>query len=386
MCANIYAEKAVKLVKDPLVLKDYISRIYQAVLRPNLMGEVFNDLRQVIDAPYGGYQVENTYTHNLLHHSLHGFEESYFPNYKEHYIKCEPWTLQGLKLGLTDTPFLPSQRLLADKEYRESEFYQDWGRHFGIRHAIGTSFSLDDGYIFKANFQRHEDQPVFDLEIEHFLNLLRPHLNQFVKLSAVFEGGGEADNSWQQALKYLSRPVWVVNNNMRLVFSNHCAEQWMGQGQYLTSRNAKLMAQDSSQNKALQSVVMKVQGMKDGLADLVLDDRQNNRITLGDSSNAENFWVSPVTDEMGYTNKLVMITGRKTLPGVDLLKSLHGLTQRQAQVCLLLMQGHSLQESAEKLNISINTVRNTLASSFRTLNVKSQSSLIRLLFDNFSNV
>jgi len=79
---------------------------------------------------------------------------------------------------------------------------------------------------------------------------------------------------------------------------------------------------------------------------------------------------------------LVMITGRKPLPNIDMLIKYHGLTQRQAQICLLLMQGHSLQTSAQKLNISVNTIRNTLATCFRILNIKNQSELIRLLFSS----
>ncbi len=373
-----------KPYQDPQVLKHYINRIYQAVLEPEMMAGVFDDLRHVVEAPYGGFQVENIHTHELRQSSVIGYDENYFKGYSDYYIHCEPWTLEGLKRGMFDSPFIPSQRLLADKIYRESEFYRDWGRKYDIRHAIGTTFTLDDGFIFKANFQRHADQEIFDEDIEVFLNLLRPHLSHFVCLSPMFQQPAIANGSWQQALKHLNRPVWVVNKNLQLVFHNQCADEWLEDGKYLFCKDGLLMTPDHQQQQLLMKRIGQLKEMAASIdmVEAAECTHQYDRISLGNDASGESFWLSPVMESEKSADGLVMITGRKPLPNIDMLIKYHGLTQRQAQICLLLMQGHSLQTSAQKLNISVNTIRNTLATCFRILNIKNQSELIRLLFSS----
>lgn len=373
-----------KLYKDPLVLKHYINRIYQAVLDPEMMAGVFDDLRHVVEAPCSGFQVENIYTHELRQSSIIGYDENYLKDYSDYYIHRDPWTLEGLKRGLIDSPFIPSQHLLNDKVYIESEFYRDWGRKHGIRHAIGASFFLDDGFILKANFQRQSGQAVFDKDVETFLNLLRPHLSHFVRLSPMFQQPSEPSVSWQQTLNYLNRPVWVVNESLQLVFHNQRADEWLDNGAYLSCKDGLLVTPDHQQQQLLMKRVRALKKMAVSVDMLNTNENthQYDRISLGNDANAESFWLSPVMENGKSAGGLVMITGRNPLPNINILIEYHGLTQRQAQVCLLLMQGHSLQASAQRLNISINTIRNTLASCFRILNIKNQSELIRLLFSS----
>lgn len=374
-----------KPYKDPQVLKHYINRIYQAVLEPAAMERIISDLRTVVGAPYGGFQVENMFTHELRQASILGYDESYYDNYAEYYISKDPWQKEGLKLNLAVTPFVPSQKLVPDKIYRESEFYQDWGRQYDLRHAIGSHFLLDDGFLFKINFQRHADQKAFDEEIELFLNLLQPHFNHFVKLSPIFQYPDSTTGHWQQALLQLNRPVWVINKDMQLVFHNNSADEWLSDGVYFSASEGQLLTPDHFQN---QQLIKRVGKMTDPLemGEFDVSSGQHNRITIGAKDRVENFWLSPVVEGGNLVDGLVMVAGRRPLPSITLLTSYHRLTQRQAQVCQLLMQGSSPQVVGQKLNISVNTVRNTLAACFRVLNVKNQSELIMSLFSSISKL
>ena len=85
-------------------------------------------------------------------------------------------------------------------------------------------------------------------------------------------------------------------------------------------------------------------------------------------------------NDEAFPEGLVMIVGRKPLPSITTLMHHSKLTQRQAEICILLMQGMTPQSASQKLSISINTFRNTLAVCFRLLKVNNQSELIRALF------
>jgi len=372
----------VKPYKDPQVLKHYINRLYQAVLEPKSMASIMSDLRGVVDAEYSAFQVESLYTFELRQALLIGYDEASIESYTQYYVAQDPWSVEVLKKGLVDQPFMSGHKMLADNIYRESEFYQDWGRHHGVRHVIGTSLTLDDGFVFKANFQRHDDQDPFDEELETFLNWLHPHFKHFVRLSSIFQHQQGLNENWQQPLLHLNRPVWVVDEHMNLVFHNYCADEWLRDSSYLSCIEGQLMSLDYQQNKILKQSVAQFSGlsMVNSLKYQGSLMHQYDRVSLGSAESLESFWISPLMSQ-GETKKgLVMIIGRKPLPNINMLMQYHHLTQRQAQICLLLMQGVTPQQAAQKLNISLNTVRNTISACFRVLNVKNQSELIRLLY------
>lgn len=346
------------------------------------MASIMSDLRGVVDAEYSAFQVESLSTFELRQALLIGYDEDSIESYTQYYVAQDPWTVEVLKNGLVDQPFMSGHRVLADNIYKESEFYRDWGRHYGVRHVVGTSLTLDDGFVFKANFQRSDSQEAFSEELESFLNWLHPHFRHFVRLSSMFQQQQEPHENWQQPLLHLNRPVWVVDKHMHLVFQNHSADDWLSDSSYLTCVEGQLTSPDYQQNNLLKQSVVRFSEPSLPGSGKHMDNRVHHydRVTLGSAVSSENFWLSPLMVQ-GETEKgLVMIIGRKPLPNISMLMQYHHLTQRQAQICLLLMQGVTPQQMAQNLNISLNTVRNTISACFRVLNVKNQSELIRVLY------
>lgn len=364
--------------KDAEIIKHFIQRIYQAVMAPDTIYDVMNDLRSVIDAQFSAFQIEDVVTHELGRSFLIDYDEKAIDIYADYYISRDPWTLEGLKNGLLNQSFNAAQRVVSDKRFKESEFYRDWGRFHDVRHAIGCSFDIDDGSMLKISFQRGPDQSPFDGDAEAFLNLLHPHFKQFVRLSPMFEEAVLKYSNWQKSLEYLDRPIWVVNSDLKIEFMNSQAEHWLEGSQYLRCENKKLStANISEQSKLLASVKNMSEIAESSIKNNDNISAKNERIILGNVLENESFWITPFSNSV--KSNLVMITGRKALPEIDIIMQRHGLTQRQSQLCTLLVQGKSIQEIAAQLNIAVNTARNTLAACFRILNVSNQSELIRTL-------
>lgn len=365
------------ILNDPQIVTGYIQRIYQAVMNPDNIYGVVDDLRSIIDAPYGAFQVENIFTHELGESFLIDYDDGAIETYADYYIERDPWTTEALKQGSLNKAFQASHKVLTDKVYRESEFYQDWGKDNGVRHAIGTSFEIENGHMIKISFQRHSDQSEFSQEVEDFLNLLHPHFQRFVQLSSVYNEYQRKQLDITQSLEHLCRPVWIVNHNLEVIYHNQYAESWMRQGQLLSAVGGRLQTPDFGQLKYLKDQVYKMTAQYQ-------PSRSNSnlaaqRIALGVQGDEEVFWLSPFS--LGDDRpSLVLITGRKPIPNAALIQKYHGLTKRQSQVSVSLMQGRTLQQIAQDLNISINTVRNTLAASFKKLKVNNQSEFVALLF------
>lgn len=66
-------------------------------------------------------------------------------------------------------------------------------------------------------------------------------------------------------------------------------------------------------------------------------------------------------------------------PAVSLLQRLYGLTKSEAQVALLAMRGEGLSPIAEKLSVSLTTVRTHLRHVFEKTGIHRQAELVRLL-------
>ncbi|MGK0444508.1 MAG: DNA-binding CsgD family transcriptional regulator [Bermanella sp.] len=367
--------------ENPEAVGSFIQRIYEAVLTPNDIHQLVDDVRLYIDAPYAGFQIENLHTHELGDSHLINYDESSINSYAENFITKDPWTIKLLEENKLYGMFSSSIKHVRDKDYLNTEFYQDWGRHNGVRYAIGSSFEINHSHMLKVSFQRHSDHTYFDDHVEGFLNLLQPHLAQFVQLSSVFQE--QQQSNIAQMLLDLNRPVWIVNADLEIIFHNQDAQEWMQDGHYLSSHNNQLTTKQPQQQSLLTQQVKLT-------TDLPHNPklwRGNNgsggheKMVLGTPSQNECFWLTPLPNCQDPTTSVALITGRKPLPKVDLIQRVHGLSQRKAQLCLLLMEGYSTSDAAQHLNISINTVRNNLAACFKELNVNNQSELVQHLFN-----
>jgi len=365
------------LLSNTNMVSDYIQRIYQAVLNPGSIYEIVNDLRRSIDAPYGAFQLENIHTHQLGESFLIDYDDGAIETYADYYIERDPWTIEVLKRGLINQGFQASHRLIPDKVYRETEFYQDWGKSNSVRHAVGSSFEIEKSQMLKVCFQRHSDQAEFDSEIEQFLNILHPHLQRFVQLSGVFNEYDCHQIDISKSFDYINRPVWIVNKNMSIVYYNSQADEWMKKSACFTKKQGKLSALDCQQNRAFKALVSKLTNGKENLANLLSCNAM--RINVGLSEQEESFWVSPFSST-DSDSSLVLVVGRKPIPDAEIIQKRHGLSKRQAQIAMLMLQGKGMQEVSNEMNISPNTVRNTLALCFKKLNIKNQSELIMHLF------
>ena len=365
----------------PEVLGGFIQRIYEAALTPDDIHQLIDDVRIYIDAPYAAFQIENLHTHELGDSHLINYDESAINNYAENYTTKDPWTIKLLEENKLYGMFSSGIKHVRDKDYINTEFYQDWGKQNGVRYAIGSSFEINHSHMLKVSFQRHSDHTYFDDNTEDFLNLLKPHLSKFVQLSSVFQE--QQQSNIAQMLLDLNRPVWIVNENLEIIFHNHDAQQWMQQGNYLSSHQNQLVTKLPSQhNQLAEKVKFTIQlPHNPKLWAGINKFDTHGKIVLGTPLQNECFWLTPLPNCQDPTTSVALITGRKPLPKVDLIQRIHGLSQRKAQLCLLLMEGYSTSDAAQHLNISINTVRNNLAACFKELNVNNQSELVQHLFN-----
>lgn len=361
---------------DPQRITHFINRLYSAVTRPGDLLKILEDLQELIDSPYAAFQVENLETHDLKSLHMLGYNEQSMQTYEDYFVTCDPWTKTAYARNLDNGVFLTGERILSDKDYRNSEFYTDWGKPFDVRHAIGTSFLLSDGYHAKVSFQRGCQQGAFSEEIEVSLNLLRPHFGHYVRLAPIFEVASRYQFHWQFFIHQLDRPVFVVDKSLKVIMMNREAEEWMKETGLLGVSQGRLSAPDSRQHGHLQKSISWA-SYPETLSSTTL-----GFVQLYSAEQSENLWTLPLIDfeQTGYDSTgMALLIARRRIPHCKVVMEKFSLSQRQAELCLLILEGKTLEEISQDMNVALNTTRNTLIACFSKLGVRNQVQLIQLL-------
>ncbi|MCD8523898.1 MAG: LuxR C-terminal-related transcriptional regulator [Saccharospirillaceae bacterium] len=364
-----------KKSEDINLLSEFIQRIYAAVITPDDIISVLDDIRTLIDAPYSSFQAENIDTQHLRFAHLLGYNNQAITSYADYYVSCDPWTKLAYARNLLDQGFSDSNKLLKYNDYKNTEFYSDWGSQHNVVHAIGTGFRIDSGYLLKITFQRGKMQGAFSEDTERFLNLLRPHFAQFVRLSPLFSEQQRQNQYLTDILQQLARPVMVLDRTLRLIDINRQGQQWLAGQKHIVVKQDQLSCPDTRQHSELLRAVNWACSAK-GKAGKTI----HSQISLGQGSHEENIWIIPLSLLPDQEKpELAMLVARKPLASTTPLQLRFGLSARQAELCLLLLQGNSLEDCARDMNIAFSTARNTMIACFQKLKVSSQVQLIHCL-------
>lgn len=353
-------------------LNHFINQIYRASYNPSAITDVIKNLKDFIDAPYAAFQVQNQHTHDLQDSILMGYDDHAIQSYSDYFVTRDPWTIEGFKQGTLNKGFISGQNIVPDKSYCNSEFYQDWGQSNGVRHAIGSGFEVENGYVVKISFQRHQDHFEFNKDVEQFLNFLRPHIQNYVQLSPIFKQQAFIESQWQKSLDYINRPVWIVDKLGRLRFSNKKGNSWLEDESLLMIKSGKLTTRNNKYKNIFSEEIYRTSQLNQ-ISSIT---KKITNFTINNQNEIENLWLTPLPLQEINQSTLIMIVGRELLPNEKSIELLFSLSPRQSQVCSLLAQGLNLPDIAAQLNISINTVKNTMYLCFKKIGVKNQSELI----------
>lgn len=336
------------MVTDSVFLKVVIQRIYKAVLNPDEILDVIRDIARSINAESSSFEISHKY--------IGGLSKGKFKPYLNRGVSVE------IQNHFESKAFNVIRNRVNTKAYLEAVFFND-GDCFEIRFLKLSEYSATLNHDI------------------YFLNLLYPHFKHFLKLSPLFSVNKD-DEFDSNILRYVNRPVWIVNASLQLIYQNHCSFDWMGEEGYFSLFDGYLRSSSEDLDALLSHKIANVSNRGANISAFFIESAQGEGeyLSLEGNRGIESFRLTAIKSKAGSGPCLVMITGRKSLPQIEVIINNYGLTRRQSQLCMLLMQGHSLTSVAKHMEISLNTVRNLLATCFRVLKVGNQSKLIRLLY------
>ena len=254
------------------------------------------------------------------------------------------------------TPLLQQRRqatpvaaVIAQRELEKTEFFNDFLIRGGLHHGIDLPLHDGGRHIGDLRIWRARQQPPFGQREVTLLEMLKPHLaNALAQLATLQRERSNSDN-WQA--------LWASHPDPCFIFDRDGAE-------LQRNRSASvLLAQIGEPKRATLA----------GFLRQTVEDAAHGQLWEGYLATT----VRTQCAAQAQAGTLIqLVQQHRPLPAAHDLCQCFGLTQREAQVCSLVLQGYSDKEIARQLSIGFPTVRTHLGHTFSKAGVVSRAELI----------
>lgn len=369
-----------------MIRSDYdqvVESIYDAALDPQHWRTAITLIKDKFYSLSAGFFVENN--HQLQDFLFVGIEDQQVETYGEHFATINPWyTVPGLMCEgavLTDGSL---ESLHKDKKaFLKTEMYQDWCRPQDFRHAMGGNILDNSGNKINFTFFRSRHAGHYTKqEISSYRSLSR-HLLKAVELNARVQGSFSASALKEHALDSLRIGVVLLDSGKRAVFVNDYARTLLDLGQGLCLKESRLVA---TRHKAASLLA-------NALEEACLSGCSATLNLPRTGKPPFSVTIVPETDGrsiLGLPRKHAAVficdPEDRDVAGADYLQARWQLTPLEARFCVHLIQGCTVTEIAQSMQLTRNTAEWYAKQIRGKLGVKRQSAAVALLLNDAGNM
>jgi DNA-binding CsgD family transcriptional regulator len=296
---------------------------------------------------------------------LHNLDPDLDRRYREHYYAKDPCTHRALAMGLH--VFRPTD-VLEQTEWERSEYYTDLMLAHGYAHfLVSNCTSGSELSILMALCRKVDGCPFSDRDVE-ILRLLEPHFTKALRQAKQFDEIRSLKDSFVASFNQIPLPMFAFNHAGGLKNTN-CAAQNLCAA--LTG-DPKCIPEQIA-DFASDTIIRCCHGtvtdnpVRDITAEI---NDQEYRLTA--------YSVCP-SGTPGYN----LIVVHRIMSHEDILRyrvmEAYSLSPREADIFIMVAEGMTNHEIAEKVFLSEYTVKDHLKSVFRKLEVSSRSKAVAKL-------
>ena len=288
----------------------------------------------------------------------------------------------GKVLGLHE--FVGTEQLL------ESDFYRLCMAPSDLWDILGADMRVPGELEARFRVSRTRKQTQFTETDRRLCAAILPHLERSIRIHARMNRIESERALYAGAMGQLAVGSILLDETGRVINSNARADHLLDKAQGLSLHNGRLRLQTDAQTEVLQSMVAAVlenqrQG-KTSLVEALRVPRNKGQLDLG-------LVIRPVPGHQWSEGKTVPSVAifisdpdDVTEAPVQAIIKLFGFTPTEATLAILLAKGLTLDESADTLHVSRNTVRTHLRALFAKTGVSRQSMLIRLILQSVASL
>lgn len=350
-----------------------IERIHGAALDPTEWSGVVGDLANLCGAHTGIlYEFDRVQGKSTVLGALR-IDPALAQLYEQHYHNVDPWNrhAMGAQAGRVNL----THEIMADSEFRRTEFYRDHLRRSGIFYALGGVIERGTDHMVVFGVQRGYRKGAFSRDIADMVETITPHLRQAHLTQRALRTVTQMCATLTETLHLVASPVLIVDGAARLEFANHAAEAMLKAGDGLRLVRG-IVTPSSREQVAL---------FAEALADLArgLDGRKAPSHSLAiwrpASERPLMLRFSPLPRSGGEGPRIAVFVdlAEGLSRGVDQLQRSLRLTRAETRLLAGLVAGENLNALSEKHGVSVNTLRVQLNHLFQKTGTHRQAELVR---------
>jgi len=255
--------------------------------------------------------------------------------------------------------------------------------------GLSTRVLNTAGLTASISLYRSRSQGIFQRADFEKMLYLAPHLKRALSLQQVFGNLKRQRGLLEQAIDHIPGAVFIVDPSLRIVALNRFAGRMFSRRQGLGSRFERLDVKDTIARNALERAL--AVAITSGIPSIHLLELTEQagpmlvRIARLDSQLAE----EAQTMAGGIRHRhlaILTFTAPQPLPAdaVSMLMHAYGLTQREAETAILIAEGMSPDDAADRMGVKISTFRSFLKAALGKMNANRQSELTAKIQSLFS--
>ncbi|CAG0993414.1 hypothetical protein BURK2_02523 [Burkholderiales bacterium] len=360
-----------------------VAAVYEAALNAGYWSHAIELVADEIGASGGALRHMQLPSLTLVNMSALGYDECWVRAYRQHFVALDPFhrhfdAFPIAELGRSDM-------LVNWREYRKSEWYNDFAKPQDKIHMVGSTIARGSGGRVQIMFQRGRQAGPFADDDLRLLKRVVPHISRAVNMQFRLCDARRYETMVCAALDRLRVGAILTDSAARPFFVNRAAEGLQGYCGLRLGPGA-IELEDSANTGRLQGMIAAA-----ALTSMGANLDGEGEASFETETGALHVSVVPVASELLALEvtapaacAAVFVSKRccDTSPWRRLAVQ-HQLTPAETRLARALAEGLCVKEIAERYLISRNTVRTQIRSIFDKTGARRQAQLVRLLSNDF---
>ena len=302
-------------------------------------------------------------------------------SYETHFFAMDPF------VRLPEGDVVTAEEFIG-KEWLQSTVYQEFLKPLDIRHLLGADIYTKEGIECRLRITRSQADKPFSNGDKALVRYLLPHLKRSIQLHARLDFLECERALFAGTVNRMLLGMISFAQDGSIVEMNQEAKRILAEKDGLWLSGNNLSVDSSQESRDLQRMLRQATaGTNDsegpGVVEAMSISRPSGKAKLG---------ILIKTVPMGQWSEsrqrpaaVVYLRDPESnaaQPSQELVRRLFALTRMESQLALLLAEGFTLDEAAEKMNVRRNTARTHLRSIFCKTGVTRQTMLVRLLLNS----